>query len=111
MADLFQTLERVANAVQERLTARTAYGEPVSANGVTVVPDVLANAGGVTVSYFEWNQNMQGERWIEEQVFAKLKPIMINNFNAIWQLAQEKQVNLRTAAFALALKRLTSVRL
>lgn len=74
--------------------------------GIMVVPDVLANAGGVTVSYFEWDQNIKGERWTEEQIFSKLKPIMADNFSTIWQLTGKKGVDLRTAAFVVALQRL-----
>lgn len=74
--------------------------------GIVVVPDVLANAGGVTVSYFEWEQNVKGERWSEAQVLAKLEPIMVNAFNEAWKLKEEKGVMLRTAAFALAVQRI-----
>lgn len=84
--------------------------EILQKHGVIVVPDVLANAGGVTVSYFEWDQNMKGERWTEEQVFTKLKPIMVDNFAAISQVSAEKGANLRTAAFVVALQRLQAAR-
>lgn len=68
-------------------------------NGVHVLPDILANAGGVVVSYFEWLQNLNNEHWSEKKVLNKLEKIMIRGFDNIWTIAQEKKVDLRTAAY------------
>jgi glutamate dehydrogenase len=73
---------------------------------IIVVPDVLANAGGVTVSYFELVQNLQQYYWNEGEVLAKLKPIMVTAFKQIWQRSEQLKVPLRTAAFVIALERL-----
>lgn len=74
--------------------------------GITVVPDILANAGGVTGSYFEWVQNLQGVHWTEQEVLEKLKPIMDSSFNQVWDMAQKYNVNLRTGAYILAIERI-----
>lgn len=74
--------------------------------GVIVAPDVLANAGGVTVSYFEWQQNLSGEKWSEADVFSKLEPIMKDAFDAIWSKKEEINQDMRTAAFILAVQRI-----
>ena len=73
---------------------------------VIVVPDVLANAGGVTVSYFELVQNIQQYYWNEGEVIAKLQPIMVTAFRQIWQRAEQLKVPLRTAAYVIALERI-----
>ncbi len=74
--------------------------------GVVVVPDVLANAGGVTVSYFELVQNQAQYYWDEGEVMAKLKPIMVTSFKQVWHRAEQLHVPLRTAAFVLAIERI-----
>jgi glutamate dehydrogenase (NAD(P)+) len=79
--------------------------EILHSRDVIVVPDILANAGGVTVSYFEWAQNIQHFRWELEDVNQKLRKYMTRAFTTIWDLAQAKKVSLRTAAFIVAIGR------
>ncbi|MDX9893556.1 MAG: Glu/Leu/Phe/Val dehydrogenase [Patescibacteria group bacterium] len=71
---------------------------------IIIIPDVLANAGGVTVSYFEWLQNIKGQKWSRAQVRQKLQPIMIKSFHRIQKIAKQYQIDLRTAAFISAIK-------
>lgn len=76
--------------------------------GITVLPDVLANAGGVTVSYFEWVQNRQQYYWEEDEVFAKLQKIMDRSFADVYALAQQNKCSLRDSAFTIAVERILS---
>ncbi|MDG2305833.1 MAG: Glu/Leu/Phe/Val dehydrogenase dimerization domain-containing protein [Candidatus Binatia bacterium] len=73
--------------------------------GVTIVPDILANAGGVTVSYFEWAQNIQQFRWELDRVNAELEKVMRRAYQDVRDIAKERKVDLRTASFVLGIQR------
>ncbi|MCZ7686748.1 MAG: Glu/Leu/Phe/Val dehydrogenase [Sandaracinaceae bacterium] len=102
-----------ANALKARLVAEGANG-PVNPGGeailaergIEVLPDVLANSGGVTVSYFEWIQNKRSETWDLEEVDMKLERRMTRSYHRVMGLARERRISPRIAAYALALESL-----
>jgi glutamate dehydrogenase (NAD(P)+) len=101
-----------ANTVRARLVIEGANGpmdpeadELLEKRGVLVVPDILANAGGVTVSYYEWVQNLQHLTWEEDRVNAELEKTMKEAYDRVAQVARSRKVTLRTAAFILAIGR------
>ena len=84
--------------------------EILEKNGVIVVPDILANSGGVVVSYFEWVQNLQSFYWEEDHVNELLKNNITSSFNEVWELSKEYKTSMRLAAYMVALKRIVAVR-
>lgn len=78
--------------------------------GITLVPDILANAGGVVVSYFEWVQNIQSVSWTEDEVNAKLTDIMTNAFTAVYELSKKRGISLRMAAYLIAMDRVVTAK-
>lgn len=73
--------------------------------GILIVPDVLASAGGVVISYFEWVQNNQGYYWTEEEVNEKLEKILAASSNHVYETSVEKQADMRLAAYIVGLKK------
>lgn len=109
--------EARAEKIPTRIIAEGANGptlpaadDILAARGITVVPDVIANAGGVTVSYFEWVQDFSSFFWNEQEINARLESIMVAAFRAVAELAEERKVSLRTAAFIIACTRVLAAR-
>jgi glutamate dehydrogenase len=80
--------------------------EILTKRGILLVPDVLASAGGVTVSYFEWVQNNQGFYWTEEEVEERLEKVMVKAFNNVYEMAQTRRVDMRLAAYMVGVRKM-----
>jgi glutamate dehydrogenase (NAD(P)+) len=107
-----QLTRRNASQVRARMIIEAANGPTtpeadliLNERGITVVPDILANAGGVTVSYFEWVQDLQRFFWEEDEINKRLESIMTRSYRAVCNKAEEQQVNLRLGAYLLAVAR------
>jgi rhodanese-related sulfurtransferase len=102
-----------ADQIKAKIVAEAANGPTtpeaariLTEKGILQVPDILCNAGGVTVSYFEWVQNLQNYYWTEEEVNDKLEHMMVNAFNAVFKVREQRKVSMRRAAYMVAVKRL-----
>jgi len=110
-------LENVINAgnaddIKARIVAEAANGPTtptaqltLNQNNVFVIPDILANAGGVTVSYFEWVQNLQFDRWSEQVIDDRLRDKMVQAFHEVYQRSQSEKIDMRAAAMDIAVGR------
>jgi glutamate dehydrogenase (NAD(P)+) len=106
-----------AGRIQARMVIEGANGpttpqadDILNDRNILVLPDVIANAGGVTVSYFEWVQDFSSFFWSEDEINARLVRVMREAFAGVWQVAQDHQVSLRTATFIVACKRILHAR-
>jgi len=104
-----------AERVRPRVLAELANGPTtpdadviLARNGVLVIPDILCNAGGVTVSYFEWVQDLNRDQWSEAIVNAKLSEIMVRSFGEVLKMSLQENVDMRLAAYLLAVDRVAS---
>jgi glutamate dehydrogenase (NAD(P)+) len=110
--------EHNAPAIKAKLVAEAANG-PTSPEadrilfdkGVFMIPDILCNAGGVTVSYFEWVQDLQNLFWREATINARLKEVMVKSFNDVLQMSLKHKVHMRTAAYMVAVARVADATL
>ncbi len=112
-----QITEENAGRIQAKMVIEGANGpttpqadDILHDRGILVLPDVIANAGGVTVSYFEWVQDFSSFFWSEDEINERLVKIMKGAFAAVWQVAEENKVSLRTATFIVACKRILHAR-
>ena len=108
-----QIHEEIAAEIQAKYIVEGANGpttveadEILEQRGILVAPDILANAGGVVVSYFEWVQNIQSIYWEEKDIHQMLHKKMTKAFNEVWDLAQSKHTSLRMGAYMLAIGRI-----
>lgn len=109
-----QITDSNANNIKAKLIVEGANGpvaasaDPIlDAKGITIVPDILANAGGVTVSYFEWVQNRRGHYYTEDEVNEKADPILQRSFEEVWQTHLEYNCSMRLAAYVVGIKRVS----
>jgi len=108
-----QITEENANNIKAKIVVEAANGPTtleatkiLTDRGILLVPDVLASAGGVTVSYFEWVQNNQGYYWTEEEVEQRLEKVMVRSFDSIYETAQVRKVNMRLAAYMVGVRKM-----
>jgi len=112
-----QIHEKIAGEVRAKIIVEGANGPTtveadsiLEAKGVTIIPDILANAGGVVVSYLEWVQNIQSMTWDEDEVNKTLERVMARAFDEVWIKSHANHTTMRTGAYMVALSRIVKAK-